>query len=47
MTAVREAMGTEAETEARTAGRVLPLETAASEALVLTDELAGYTAGSS
>jgi len=45
MAAVREALGTEADAEARTAGRALPMETAASEALVLADELARYTAG--
>jgi predicted ATPase len=45
MAAVREALGTEADAEARTAGRALPLVTAASEALVLADQLAGNTAG--
>jgi tetratricopeptide (TPR) repeat protein len=45
MAAVREALGPEVDSETRAVGRALPLETAASEALVLADELAGSTPG--
>jgi hypothetical protein len=40
---VREALGAEADAEARAAGRALPLETAVSEALRLADEIAPAT----
>jgi len=38
--AVRQALGSEADAEARAAGRALPLQTAVSEALRLADEIA-------
>ena len=44
MAAVREALGSEADAEARAAGQALPLETAVSEALALADELARQSA---
>ncbi|MDF3041731.1 MAG: hypothetical protein K0Q71_4437, partial [Thermomicrobiales bacterium] len=45
MATIRETLGPEVDSETRAAGRALPLETAASEALVLADKLARYTAG--
>ena len=39
MATVREALGSEADAEARPAGRALPLQTAVSEALALADEI--------
>ena len=43
MATVREALGSEADAEARAAGRALPLPTAVSEALAFADEIAPAT----